>query len=30
MDLAGAQSRKSERSSDNGGDCVEVIVVDGR
>ncbi|MCO5992747.1 DUF397 domain-containing protein [Actinoallomurus rhizosphaericola] len=29
MDLTDAQWRKSERSSDNGGDCVEVTVLDG-
>jgi len=29
MDLKNAPWRKSKRSSDNGGACVEVVVVDG-
>jgi hypothetical protein len=29
MDLTNAQWRKAQRSADNGGDCVEVAVVDG-
>ncbi|MEV5747721.1 DUF397 domain-containing protein [Actinoallomurus sp. NPDC052308] len=29
MDVNDAQWRKSKRSSDNGGDCVEVTVLDG-
>jgi hypothetical protein len=28
MDLKNAGWRKSKRSSDNGGNCVEVVVVD--
>ena len=28
MDLKNAEWRKSRRSSDNGGNCVEVVVVD--
>jgi len=28
MDLKNADWRKSKRSSDNGGNCVEVVVVD--
>ena len=28
MDLKNAEWRKSKRSSDNGGACVEVVVVD--
>ena len=28
MDLKNAEWRKSKRSSDNGGNCVEVVVVD--
>lgn len=30
MDLTGAAWRKSSRSGDNGGHCVEVAAVDGR
>lgn len=30
MDVNDAQWRKSKRSSDNGGDCVEVTLIDGR
>jgi uncharacterized protein DUF397 len=30
MDLKNAEWRKSKRSSDNGGNCVEVAVVDAR
>ena len=30
MDLADAEWRTSSRSSDNGGNCVEVAVVDAR
>jgi hypothetical protein len=29
MDLNNADWRKSKRSSDNGGNCVEVVLVDG-
>ena len=29
MDLKNAEWRKSKRSSNNGGACVEVVVVDG-
>ncbi|MEV5709998.1 DUF397 domain-containing protein [Actinoallomurus sp. NPDC052274] len=29
MSLTDVQWRKSKRSSDNGGDCVEVTVLDG-
>jgi Domain of unknown function (DUF397) len=28
MDLSNADWRKSKRSSDNGGNCVEVVVID--
>lgn len=28
MDLSNAEWRKSKRSSDNGGDCVETVVVE--
>jgi hypothetical protein len=28
MDLNNATWRKSKRSTDNGGDCVEVVVID--
>jgi hypothetical protein len=28
MDLKNAAWRKSKRSSDNGGNCVEIVVVD--
>jgi hypothetical protein len=30
MDLKKADWRKSKRSSDNGGNCVEVVVVDAK
>jgi hypothetical protein len=30
MDLSNADWRKSKRSTDNGGDCVEVVVVDAK
>jgi Domain of unknown function (DUF397) len=30
MDLSSADWRKSKRSTDNGGDCVEVVVVDAK
>jgi hypothetical protein len=29
MDLTNAQWRKAQRSANNGGDCVEVAVIDG-
>jgi hypothetical protein len=30
MDLKNAAWRKSKRSSDNGGNCVEVVVIDAK
>jgi Domain of unknown function (DUF397) len=30
MDLSNADWRKSKRSSNNGGNCVEVVVVDAK
>jgi hypothetical protein len=30
MGLSNADWRKSKRSTDNGGDCVEVVVVDAK
>ncbi|MGH3377028.1 MAG: DUF397 domain-containing protein [Actinoallomurus sp.] len=30
MDLSNAEWRKSKRSTDNGGDCVEVVIVDAK